>query len=61
MKIKLHVCLSTELEDHNEYMHTGVMRPARTLFHEIEIEVPDPPKYFALSRITIANESEGLP
>ena len=55
MKLKLHVCMS-DASDNIEITlrHTGVMYPTSTIIHDVEIEIPDPPKGFALDRITVA-------
>ena len=57
MKIKLHVVLSdAESNIITTLEHTGVNYPTRTVFHQIEIEIPDPPNGFAIDRVTVAAE-----
>jgi len=57
MKIGLHIVLSdAESNILTTLQHTGVHYPTRTILHRLKIEIPDPPRGFAIDRITIANE-----
>ena len=58
MKIKLHVVMSdAENNIGITLQHTMVYYPTHTILHTVEIEVPDPPRTFALDRITIAEDT----
>lgn len=58
MKLKVHVVVSDAAENINVTLqHTGVHYPTHTIVHEVEIEIPDLPKRFALDRITFAKDT----
>ena len=58
MKLKLHIAVTNaESNAVITLQHTGIDYPTRSIIHEVEIEIPDPPRGFDVQRITIAKET----
>lgn len=56
-KIKLNIVISDAANNMNITLaHTGITYPTKTIFHQVEIELPDLPQGFAIDSITIAGE-----
>ena len=57
MKVKLNIVVSDAAENMEITLkHTGIPYPTKTIFHQVEIELPEFPQGYAIDSITIARE-----